>query len=316
VSGRPAEAERWADTVDRWLDQDTSRPADPAVEAQAAIMRYTLCRAGVEQMRADADQAARGFAAAGMVVAAVPTGQGIARVLCGDLDGGDAFLEDTIRMEDRAAPDVLVRALSQRALIAMERHQWSQAEGLASQARSVLDRAGIEKWSLLCAVQARLALHRGDIAAARRELVSAQELRPVLTYAVPHLAIQFRIELIRVHLGLSDLAGARMLMREVDELLQRRPKMGVLADQAGQLRARLSRQRGPGGPGASTTLTAAELRLLPLLTTHLSFPEIAAELFVSPSTAKTHAVSIYRKLGASTRTQAVTRARELGLLDG
>ena len=63
-------------------------------------------------------------------------------------------------------------------------------------------------------------------------------------------------------------------------------------------------------------MTAAELRLLPLLTTHLSFPEIAAELFVSPNTAKTHAVSIYRKLGASTRTQAVTRARELGLLDG
>ena len=62
-------------------------------------------------------------------------------------------------------------------------------------------------------------------------------------------------------------------------------------------------------------MTAAELRLLPLLTTHLSFPEIAAGLFVSPNTAKTHAVSIYRKLSASTRTQAVTRARELGLLD-
>jgi len=164
-------------------------------------------------------------------------------------------------------------------------------------------------------VQARLALHRGDLPAARRELVSAQELRPLLTYAVPHLAIQFRIELIRVHLALSDLAGARTLMREVDELLQRRPKMGVLVDQAGELRARLSRRRGPGGPGASS-LTAAELRLLPLLTTHMSIPEIAAGLFVSPNTAKTHAVSIYRKLGASTRTQAVTRARELGLLDG
>ena len=63
-------------------------------------------------------------------------------------------------------------------------------------------------------------------------------------------------------------------------------------------------------------MTAAELRLLPLLTTHLSILEIAAELFVSPNTAKTHSVSIYRKLGASTRTQAVTRARERGLLDG
>ena len=315
VEGRPMEAERWADAVDRWLDQDTSRPADPAAEAQATALRFTLCRDGVEQMRADADEAVHRYAAAGMVAAAVPNAQGIARILCGDLDGGDAFLEDAVSLSDHGAPDVVVRALAQRALVAMERHQWDQAEALASQARSVLDRAGIEKFSLLCAVQARLALHRGDLPAARRELVSAQELRPLLTYAVPHLAIQFRIELIRVHLALSDLAGARTLMREVDELLQRRPKMGVLAGQAGELRARLSRQRGSGGPGASA-LTAAELRLLPLLTTHLSIPEIAAEQFVSPSTTKTHAVAIYRKLGVSTRTQAVTRARELGLLDG
>ncbi len=315
ASGRPAEAERWADAVDRWLDQDTLRPADPAAEAQATVMRYTLCRHGVEQMRADADDAARKFAAAGMVTAAVPTAQGIARVLCGDLDGGDAFLEDTIRMGDRAAPDILVRALTQRSLVAVERHQWDQAEALASQARSVLDRAGIEKYSLLCAVQARLALHRGDITATRRELVGAQELRPLLTYAVPHLAVQFRIELIRVHLALSDLAGARTLMRELDELLKRRPRMGVLVDQADELRARLSRERGSGDAGGPT-LTAAELRLLPMLATHMSFPEIAAELFVSPHTVKSQGMSIYRKLGVASRHQAVTRARELGLLDG
>ena len=208
-----------------------------------------------------------------------------------------------------------MRALCQRALISMQRHQWSQAEALASQARSVLQRAGIEKWSLLCAVQARLALRRGDILAARRELISAHELRPLLTYALPHLAIQFRIELIRVHLGLSDVAGARTLMREVDELLKRRPKMGVLVDEADELRARLSQEGGSGDAGAST-LTAAELRLLPLLTTHMSFPEIAAELFLSPNTVKSQAMSLYRKLGAASRHQAVTRSRDLGLLDG
>jgi LuxR family maltose regulon positive regulatory protein len=65
-----------------------------------------------------------------------------------------------------------------------------------------------------------------------------------------------------------------------------------------------------------SALTAAELRLLPLLSTHLSFAQIAAELFVSPNTAKTHAVSIYRKLDAGTRGQAVARARELGFLEG
>jgi LuxR family maltose regulon positive regulatory protein len=137
----------------------------------------------------------------------------------------------------------------------------------------------------------------------------------LLTYALPHVAVQARIELARAHLALSDLAGARTLMGEIDELLQRRPDLGTLVGEAGTLRAGLEKERGSSVPGASA-LTAAELRLLPVLSTHLSFPEIAAELFLSPHTVKSEVKSIYRKLGASTRNQAVTRARELGLLEG
>jgi LuxR family maltose regulon positive regulatory protein len=52
------------------------------------------------------------------------------------------------------------------------------------------------------------------------------------------------------------------------------------------------------------------------MSTHLSFPQIAQELFLAPSTIKTEALSIYRKLGASSRNQAIARSRELGLLEG
>jgi DNA-binding CsgD family transcriptional regulator len=69
-------------------------------------------------------------------------------------------------------------------------------------------------------------------------------------------------------------------------------------------------------PRAGQALTGAELRLLPLLSTHLSFPEIASELFLSRNTVKSQAYSIYHKLGASSRSQAVARSRELGLLAG
>ena len=62
-------------------------------------------------------------------------------------------------------------------------------------------------------------------------------------------------------------------------------------------------------------LTTAELRLLPLLTTHLSFREIAEELYVSRNTVKTQAISVYRKLNASSRSEAIARARDLGLVD-
>jgi LuxR family maltose regulon positive regulatory protein len=55
--------------------------------------------------------------------------------------------------------------------------------------------------------------------------------------------------------------------------------------------------------------------VLPLLATHLSFREIGERLFVSRNTIKTHAISVYRKLGVSSRSEAIHRADELGLVD-
>ena len=309
TTGRPTEAERWAGAVDGWQYR-----ADPCDKAWAAALRALLCRHGTEQMRADADEAVRRFAAANSEAPVIGILQGIARVLCGDAEGGDAFLEEAIsERQDVAAPDFLGYALCERALLAITRGEWGEAEAFTSQAYSVMRRTDTEN-AFVRAMQARVAMHRGDAAAARLELVSAQRLRPLLTYAQPHVAVQARMELIQVHVALADLAGARTLMTEIDELLQRRPDLGTLAGEAEALRARLSAQRGYSAPGAST-LTAAELRLLPLLSTHLSFPQIAAELFLSPHTVKSASKSIYRKLGASSRNEAITRARELGLVE-
>jgi len=318
TTGRPVEAERWANMVDHWQYQDPTRPRDPPAEAWAAVLRAILCRRGVEQMRADADEAARRMAEANIVAPIAALLQGMARVLSGELDDGDAYFEETISIEKVAAPAVLAGALGERSLLAMARGDWSQAEQLAGQARTALGGArneDNEAMPLVSAVHARLALHRRDLPAARRELINAQRLRPVLTYAFPHLAVQVRIELARVHLALADLAGARTLMREVGDLLRRRPGLGILVGEAEALRAQLASQRGSSVPAASA-LTGAELRLLPLLATHLSGPEMAAELFLSPHTVKSELKTIYRKLGASTRNEAVTRARELGLLEG
>ena len=66
---------------------------------------------------------------------------------------------------------------------------------------------------------------------------------------------------------------------------------------------------------ARLSLTTAELRLLPLLQTHLTFPEIGARLHVSRHTVKTQAISIYQKLDVSSRSEAIERMREIGLLD-
>ena len=319
-SGRPAEADRWADVVDRWQHRTEAevQPDSSVVPGWAAVLRALLCRHGVKQMSTDADEAARRLTAAGVVAPVVPLLRGIAQVLDGDLDAGDASFETAISIGDVGAPDVLVVALCERALLAMAHHEWGPAGDLAGQARAVLHQGGIEDsyvTPLVCAAQARVHMHRGDTAAARQQLVDAQRLRPVLSYALPYLAVQARIELVRVHLALADTAGAKTLMREIDGVLKRRPGLGTLVSDAQALRVRLTQERGPNVPGPSA-LTTAELRVLPLLATHLSFREIGADLFLSPNTVKTQAISVYRKLGAANRNQAVICARGLGLLEG
>ena len=319
LTARPADAERWADMVDRWQYADTARPAAPAAEAWAAVLRAFMCRRGAEQMRADADEAARKCAELNIVTPVAALLQGIARVLSGDPDGGDAAFEHVMSMgEEAGAAEDFAVALCERSLLAMARSDWSRAELLADQARAVLHRAQREEsfvTPLVCAVHARTALHRGEIPAARQDLVSAQRMRHELTYALPHFAVQARIGLARACIALTDLAGARTLTREIDELLRHRPGLGTLVGEAEALRAQLSKMRGPDAPGASA-LSAAELRLLPMLATHLSYPQIAEQLSLSRHTVKAEATSIYRKLGASSRDQAVMRARDLGLLDG
>jgi LuxR family transcriptional regulator, maltose regulon positive regulatory protein len=104
-------------------------------------------------------------------------------------------------------------------------------------------------------------------------------------------------------------------MREIDEILRRRPSLGTLVGEANELRARLAAEPSPGTAGAFTP-TAAELRLLPMLPTHLSAAEIAVGMYLSPHTIKAQVKSIYRKLGVSNRSQAVAQACALGLLEG
>ena len=73
-----------------------------------------------------------------------------------------------------------------------------------------------------------------------------------------------------------------------------------------------------GRPGAAPRrpLSPAELRLLPYLQTHLTVREIGERLFVSRNTASSEIGSIYRKLGASSRSDAVRQAMAVGLLGG
>ena len=96
-------------------------------------------------------------------------------------------------------------------------------------------------------------------------------------------------------------------------MFDRRPTLGVLRSETRELRAQVVASASRT-EGRAATLTSAELRLLPLLTTHLSFREIAERLYVSRNTVKTQAISVYRKRGVSSRGEAVAHASEVGLV--
>jgi len=165
---------------------------------------------------------------------------------------------------------------------------------------------------VLYAAGARVAVHHGRLDQAEQDLARAQQLRPQATHALPYYAVQARLELTRAYLALTDMAAARRVLGEVDDLLRWRPDLGTLPHQAGRLRSQLDRAR--GDVIGAAPLTTAELRVLPLLATHLSFREMGQRLYVSQHTVKSQVMSIYRKLGVASRSQAVQRVQEIGLV--
>jgi LuxR family maltose regulon positive regulatory protein len=164
------------------------------------------------------------------------------------------------------------------------------------------------------AASARTLLRRGRWDDARRSLQVARGLLPGLTEALPWLGVQTRLELAAAYVMLRDSDQARLMLGEVEGLLGTRKALGILEARRAALETEVVAMAG-GTERRTVRLTPAELRLLPLLATHLSFREIGAHFHLSRHTVKTQAISAYRKLGASSRSGAVQRAEELGLLE-
>ena len=315
--GRPAGVERWAAAAER-AAAATTPPEHNAVEGSMALLRAALCRNGVAQMRADAQLAQErldpGDSARGPALHL----EGISHLLAGEADRADPILAHAVEVatHDREM-NAVSYALAQRSLLAMERQDRDQGETLAEQALTIVVAGHLDDYvtsSLVYAAVARAALHRGDVPRAEEHLARAARLRPLLTYALPTYAVQALLELARSYLALHDTAGARTVLRQARDILQQRPNLGLLPDQAEELLGKLDSTRSEGM--GTSSLSTAELRLLPLLPTHLSFREIGERLHVSQHTVKTQAISIYRKLGVSSRSQAISRLQKTGLLGG
>ena len=312
--GQPREAERWAAAAERASPAGVL-PDGSTTDATLAYLRANLCRKGVGEMRRDAQIAWEGLSPTSPYRATMLYTEGISYLLEGGLARSEAILARALDLATHSGSLPLAGLiLAEQCGVAAERNDWPEVTTLARQAAAIVEdgRFG-DYWTsaLVYAWASRAAAHEGDTSRARFYLGRASRLRPLLTYALPVVSVQALLEMTRSYIALGDFGGAAAVLAQARGIIRQRPDLGFFPAAAEQLRANLATTRARA-VGASS-FTAAELRLMPLLSTHLSYQEIGERLYISKNTVKTQAYSAYRKLGVSTRSDAVIRARELGL---
>jgi LuxR family maltose regulon positive regulatory protein len=163
--------------------------------------------------------------------------------------------------------------------------------------------------AMLAVIEAR-AGHRERAAGHLQE----GRLKLVDMHAVaPWFNVLGRLALTRAALLIDDRTTSRSMLQELEHDLRAEPPDNGASAHVAILRERIDAARRLPADQA-WALTEAELRVLQFLPTNLALADIAIRLFVSRNTVKSHVASIYRKLGVTSRSEAVDLARSTGLL--
>ncbi len=289
-TGQTAEAQRWAAIVDAASFDLVPADGTASFDSARAMFRAVICAAGPEQMMTDAS-----FAVAQEPPWSVWRDTALcfcaeAHLLTGDVDQASAlFAESATLAAAMSNTDSFVDSEAELAVLAMDRGRWAEAAGHVELALAAIDEYRMHDYVtsvLAFAVAARLAVHRGDLKEADRQLTPAMRARPTCTFVLPWLAVRVRLQLAKVYWATGDQSTARHLLREIDDILLNRPALGALVEEVSEFRRIVTSSAQVGATGGSP-LSPAELRLLPYLQTHLTFGEIGERLFVSRNTVST-----------------------------
>ena len=317
IDGRRHEAEYWLAAAEA-APGSRLMPDGSTQEAWVAMLRGMMLGRGVEALTVDAQIAVAGMRPDSPFIPGVRLLMVLATWLSGRLDDALALAAETAAIADaRGAVPGFAMAAAIEASLALRTGQIRRARMVVERACRRVLAAGLNEYVLaahLHAVAARVAVASGEADDARRHLAPVERLRPLMTASAPWLSVSVRLDAVEAFIALREVASARTLMREIDDILRVRPDVGSLTEDVHGVHQRLASITEAGA--AQWTLTTAELRVLQYLPTHLTFGEIAERLYVSPHTIKSQAVAIYSKLGVSSRRMAIEKAVEFGLLDG
>ena len=292
----------------------------PYVEAVVEVTRAALIESG--DVGAAVQHARRAVAAtlAGADVLSVGVLASLSQALffAGELDEAKRTATRAVERPDASeVPDGYVASLGLLALADAEGGRFETAEAWARQAISFArTRFQADSW---VASPAHLGLAlacagTGRLAEAEREALRGEQLRrspqPTIghTHALLVLAL-VRVRRSRLTSGAGDLERAQRAIGEFRD-------PGQLPHMAASLAQQIAAARGSAGNRAAVEEPSpAELAVLRGLAAGLSRREIGAQLYISLNTVKTHTSELYRKLDATTRSEAIDRAAALGLLE-
>lgn len=293
-----------------------TRVAGDVFAASLAALHVVVGDYGLEGSLAMCRDAQQGLPRDSGFRAAAYQNAGVFLTLTRRFQEGQASLREAERLgRALGVPIIEANALAWRGMLAVltgdlsGTAQISRAHDLVQAHR--LDRLATSA-NTVTAVALLLAV-RGDKDQARVTLGAARRLTTRVRGIAPWFSVAGPLVQARAALLIGDRALARALCTEARGHLTAELAETVLGEFLAELLAILGTS--PTEGGFAEPLTAGELRVLQFLPSRLTFAQIGEHLFLSRATVKTHAMAIYRKLGVSSRDDAIARARALGLVE-
>jgi LuxR family transcriptional regulator, maltose regulon positive regulatory protein len=315
LTGDLASVRRWLPVLESAGDSGSFPDGIRSAGSSAALLRGCFGFDGIGVMleaactaaELESDPASPWYALARVAL-------GSALYLSGEPDAAAAALTEALASA-AAISAARVAALSLLAVVRVEHGQAAQAQELIRTARQLVatgDLGETQQGSSVWMAAGAVAAAQGRAGQARAEFEHALAIRRRWVGITPWPAIDTMVRLAAVLDDLGERPAAAALAAEASQLLAGCPGGAqVQRDRLDRLGRRLARAR-PGGAG--DPLTRREVTVLRLLQGTMSVREIGQELYLSPNTVKTHARAAYRKLGVSSRRDAVARAQETGVL--
>jgi LuxR family transcriptional regulator, maltose regulon positive regulatory protein len=312
--GRPEEMERWLRVAELGPEDGELPDGTASLESGVSIVRGLLGYEGLE--------ARRRLLTRGMELEPDTSpwrpfllwGLGHVALLSGDAATAKGRLDDALRQTPSQQPILAIITLSELALAEAELGHVDEATALAHRAEGMVEEYGLTSDSRSSGVSLAVGVTlvaRGDVGAGHEALEQALLLRRTGRLS-PWPTLEVLVALAPVRFLVGDVAGAKELLAEARAILAELPDAGDLVRRVEESERQIQRSERQAIFGE--TLTDREMSIMSLMPSDQSLREIGGELYLSLNTVKTHTRAIYRKLGVSSRKQAVERARELDIL--